>query len=57
MKINFMTVFGLVSLITSEVQDSYKDKKITAGELVEIVAKIVEALNLENKVLIDNSKD
>jgi len=57
MKINFMTVFGLVSLITSEVQDSYKDKKITAGELVEIVAKIVEALNLENKVIIDNSKD
>ena len=57
MKINFATIFTLVSSIIMEIQEIYADKVITVKELYKLLGDIIQRAQLEDKVIFEKKKD
>lgn len=51
MKVNMMTVMGLAMAVMNELNETLADGEVTVAEVLDLVAKAVDAGGLGDKVL------
>ena len=56
MKIDFMTAMMLLGALNMEFQKSWKDEKLTVGELYEALGIVIDKLGLKDKVIFHKEK-
>jgi len=56
MKIDFMTALSLITALNMELNNAFKDKQLTIGELYDIIGAVIEKLNLKDQVIFEKDK-